>query len=176
MVGAGTGSPTYTGRLATAAYRVLGGRGVIPVEGDFGPGTADSHWDEDRFDNELMTGFINLGENPLSVITAASARDLGYGALPFGDRERHRDVLARVGTIQVEVHVHEVQVADHRSVRQCRKACGGLLTAANDRRLGAPAELPDDAPGNAARLAEVRTQRDANGVEQQVLAVANHLW
>lgn len=85
LVGAGTGSPTYTGRLATAAYRVLGGRGVIPVEGDFGPGTADSHWDEDRFDNELMTGFINLGENPLSIITAASARDLGYGALPFGD-------------------------------------------------------------------------------------------
>lgn len=88
LQGAGTGSPFFTGRLATAFYRALGGKGRIPVEGDYGPGTADSHWDEDRFDNELMTGFINLGENPLSVITAGSMRDLGYGAIPFGEPYR----------------------------------------------------------------------------------------
>jgi hypothetical protein len=85
LAGAGTGSPTYTGRLGNLLYRLLGGRGLIPVEGDFGPGTADSHWDEDRFDNELMTGFLNLGNNPLSVITAGSMTDLGYGAIPNGD-------------------------------------------------------------------------------------------
>ena len=28
--------------------------------------------------NELMTGFLNQGSNPLSAITSASLRDLGY--------------------------------------------------------------------------------------------------
>jgi len=88
LAGAGTGSPTYTGRLGNLLYKALGGRGPLPVEGDFGPGTADSHWDEDRFDNELMTGFLNLGENPLSVITAGSMSDLGYGAIPNGEKYR----------------------------------------------------------------------------------------
>lgn len=88
LAGAGTGSPTFTGRLANVFYKALGGRSPIPVEGEYGPGTADSHWDEETFDNELMTGFINLGENPLSVITAASMRDLGYGAIPNGERYR----------------------------------------------------------------------------------------
>jgi hypothetical protein len=88
LAGAGTGSPTFTGRLANVFYKALGGRGALPVEGEYGPGTADSHWDEETFDNELMTGFLNLGENPLSVITAASMRDLGYGAIPIGEKYR----------------------------------------------------------------------------------------
>jgi hypothetical protein len=33
-----------------------------------------------------MTGFLNLGENPLSRITAGSLRDLGYGVGIVGDR------------------------------------------------------------------------------------------
>lgn len=86
LAGGGTPTPTFTGRLASVFYKALGGRGPIPVEGDYGPGTAYSHWDEDRFDNELMTGFLNLGENPLSVMTAASMRDLGYGAIPNGEK------------------------------------------------------------------------------------------
>lgn len=86
LAGNQTPAPTFTGPLANIFYKALGGRGPIPVEGDFGPGTAFSHWDEDRFDNELMTGFLNLGDNPLSVITAASMRDLGYGAIPLGDK------------------------------------------------------------------------------------------
>lgn len=32
-----------------------------------------------------MTGFLNLGENPLSRITAASMKDLGYGAASVGE-------------------------------------------------------------------------------------------
>jgi hypothetical protein len=89
LEGFGTLTPTFAGRLANGFYRALGGgRNPVPVEGDFGPGTAFGHWDEDRFDNELMTGFINLGENPLSVITAGSMRDLGYGALPFAEPYR----------------------------------------------------------------------------------------
>jgi hypothetical protein len=63
---------TITGAFAGAA---------VPVEGDgaCGGGTRDSHWRESVFDTELMTGFIEVsGPNPLSAITAASLRDLGY--------------------------------------------------------------------------------------------------
>ena len=53
-----------------------------------GPGTADAHWRELVFDNELMTGFVNFGTNPLSGITVASLADVGYavnlaGADPY---------------------------------------------------------------------------------------------
>jgi hypothetical protein len=51
----------------------------------FGPGTRLSHWRKSVLDNELMTGFLNLGENPLSRITAGSMRDLGYGAASVGE-------------------------------------------------------------------------------------------
>ena len=43
-----------------------------------GPGTRDSHWREAVFGNELMTGFINQGVNPVSRLTIASLADLGY--------------------------------------------------------------------------------------------------
>jgi Leishmanolysin len=89
LSGAGTADPRFVGPLAVAAYDHLGGSGAVPVEGDFGPGTRDSHWDEDTFDNELMTGFLNLGENPLSAVTVASMADLGYTVdLRAGDRYR----------------------------------------------------------------------------------------
>jgi hypothetical protein len=57
----------------------------VPVEncigfppGTCGAGNYDGHWRESVFDNELMTGFINSGFNPLSAITAASMEDEGY--------------------------------------------------------------------------------------------------
>lgn len=88
LAGFGTTAPTFTGRFANVFYRALGGKGPLPVEQDGGGGTAYGHWDEETFDNELMTGFITLGDNPLSVITAASMSDLGYGAIPNGERYR----------------------------------------------------------------------------------------
>jgi hypothetical protein len=69
----------FTGDNANDEYFALGGTGAgIPVEQDGGSGTAGSHWDEEYFDNELMTGYINDGYNPFSVISAASFADLGY--------------------------------------------------------------------------------------------------
>ena len=42
-------------------------------------GTSFSHWDQETFDAELMTGFISLGgESPLSVMSIGSMADLGY--------------------------------------------------------------------------------------------------
>ena len=54
----------------------MGGKG--PVEDQGGPGTADSHWREATFDNEILTGFVNAGFNPLSAVSIASMADLGY--------------------------------------------------------------------------------------------------
>ena len=52
----------------------------MPVEGEgtCNDGTRDGHWSEAVMGNELMTGFINSGSNPLSAMTGASLRDLGY--------------------------------------------------------------------------------------------------
>ncbi len=86
LQGEGTGNPFFLGKRANKAYKHLGGKGLVPVEGDFGPGTADAHWDDDTFGNELMTGFIGLGESPLSDITAGSLTDLGYEARDKGDQ------------------------------------------------------------------------------------------
>ena len=48
------------------------------MENTCGPGTADSHWREAIFDNELMTGFISNTPNPMSRTTISSLQDLGY--------------------------------------------------------------------------------------------------
>jgi hypothetical protein len=75
--GAGTTDPRFTGTQATAEYKMLGGTGSgagVPVENTGGPGTADSHWRETIFRNELMSGFIN----PISRMTVGSLADLGY--------------------------------------------------------------------------------------------------
>lgn len=48
------------------------------VETDYGPGTRFSHWDEERFDRELMTGFKDSFEYVLPV-TIKVMRLLGHG-------------------------------------------------------------------------------------------------
>ena len=68
----------FTGANAVDAYHDMGGTGFIAVEQDGGSGTAGSHWDEETFNNELMTGYINDGENYFTAMSAASFADLGY--------------------------------------------------------------------------------------------------
>jgi len=70
--------PRFLGARAGAAWSALGRSGAVPVEADGGPGTAYGHWDETTFGNELMTGWINAGANPLSTVSIASLADLGY--------------------------------------------------------------------------------------------------
>lgn len=78
-------NPYFLGKKANVFWNAEGGTLELPVEGDFGPGTALGHWDEAALNNELMTGFLNLGENPLSRITAGSMKDLGYGSASVGE-------------------------------------------------------------------------------------------
>lgn len=80
LAGAGTNNPRFTGTNAKKEFGILKGTGpvAVPVENTGGPGTRDSHWRESLFRNELMSGFIAAPSNPLSKMTAASLKDLGY--------------------------------------------------------------------------------------------------
>lgn len=84
--------PHFTGAQAIAAFNAVGGSNYqggekVPVEDTGGQGTADAHWRESVFGNELMTGFVDLTD-PLSRVTVSSLADLGYmvnvaGADPY---------------------------------------------------------------------------------------------
>jgi hypothetical protein len=83
LVGGGGSDPHFIGVRGRAAFDREGGDAYtglkVPVENMFGPGTRDSHWRESVFENELMTGFIDLGTlNPLSVTSVAAMEDFGY--------------------------------------------------------------------------------------------------
>jgi hypothetical protein len=85
--------PHFTGAQAISAFNAVGGSNYtasakVPVENTGGAGTADAHWRESVFGNELMTGFVDASTNPLSRVSVASMADLGYtvnlaGADPY---------------------------------------------------------------------------------------------
>ncbi|MBS9464261.1 hypothetical protein KIM67_17690 [Flagellimonas sp. 389] len=79
--GEGSEDPTFTGTNAIREYRTLIGDDSldsVPVANTGGQGTRDGHWRERTFDNELMTGFINDGVNPISRMSIAAFEDMGY--------------------------------------------------------------------------------------------------
>jgi hypothetical protein len=79
--GAGSVNPTFTGPSAMREFAALAGGGAaraVPLDNVGGPGTRDVHWREAVFGNELMTGFLNDGPNPLSRLTIAALEDMGY--------------------------------------------------------------------------------------------------
>ena len=64
-----------------AEYGQLRNSGVqekVPLANTGGAGTRGGHWREATFGNELMTGFLNTGNNSLSRLSIASVQDLGY--------------------------------------------------------------------------------------------------
>ena len=71
----------FNGTRAVFAYNTLFRRSEsgVPLEVNGGSGTADTHWSESVFGNELMTGFLNSGPNTISTVTIASLEDMGYG-------------------------------------------------------------------------------------------------
>ena len=78
--GEGTSNPRFIGPHATATYNAIYGTSAfgVPVESGGGPGTRDSHWRESVFRNEVMTGWVDSGHNPINRVTVASLWDLGY--------------------------------------------------------------------------------------------------
>ena len=83
VAGAGGRDPRFTGENATREYGdLLGGDGPrprsVPLANVGGPGTRDGHWREEVFASELMTGFLDIGANPISRLTVGAFEDLGY--------------------------------------------------------------------------------------------------
>lgn len=77
----GSENPVFTGTNAIREYNVLTNSetsGPVPLANTGGPGTRDGHWRELTFDNELMTGFIDDGSNPISKLSIAAFEDMGY--------------------------------------------------------------------------------------------------
>ena len=73
--------PVFTGPAAIREYATLRGSDQlenVPIANTGGPGTRGGHWRETTFANELLTGFLNAGNNPLSRLTIACLQDMGY--------------------------------------------------------------------------------------------------
>lgn len=75
--------PFFTGTNALDAFENdLAGQAYlsdgVPLANTGGQGTAGAHWRELNFDAELMTGTIDLGDMPLSVVSLAALVDFGY--------------------------------------------------------------------------------------------------
>ena len=82
LTGEGGEDPRFIGPQATSEYNALFGvaESGVPVEGlPSGPGSADSHWRESVFGNEIMTPALGSGTTfPLSRVTIAALADMGY--------------------------------------------------------------------------------------------------
>lgn len=116
IAGAGGADPRFTGVAATREYAALLSPAdephSVPLANVGGRGTRDGHWREQVFANELMTGFLDAGPNPLSRVTVAAFEDVGYSvdlaradeyALPSPD-----DLV--VFHRQRELHAHDCVV------------------------------------------------------------------
>lgn len=89
-------NPSTTGGTLDTYYRGAGGRlgfdanggagytggQKVPVENSGGAGTMNAHWRESVLANELMTGYLGAGSNPLSALTVNSLVDIGYTVDP----------------------------------------------------------------------------------------------
>ena len=89
-----------TGAFNSEAISQLNSLGTMFVETDYGPGTRLSHWDEQRFDRELMTGFQDSGEHVLPV-TIDVMEVLGHRVLErLPGQTPLRQVLSEVAQVQ----------------------------------------------------------------------------
>jgi hypothetical protein len=82
IVDTGSVNPRYTGANGIAGCQSTGGTiacsSSVPVENTGGEGTRDSHWRESTFNTELMTGFLDGGAVPISLMTIGALEDLGF--------------------------------------------------------------------------------------------------
>jgi hypothetical protein len=125
IIGAGGADPEFTGRSAAREYGDLLGAGdgprptSVPLANVGGAGTRDGHWREAVFANELMTGFLDAGANPISRVTIGAFEDLGY-RVDYARADAYRLptatellTLAQTGRVQ-RGHVCVVQVPEQR--------------------------------------------------------------
>lgn len=107
----------FSGAGGIAGFDAIGGAAYtggqkVPVENTGSAGRMNTHWRESVLVNELMTGTLNPGVNPLSVLSVRSLADLGYtvnaaGADPFflslslrGDDRVDGEALPLIGDVE----------------------------------------------------------------------------
>jgi Leishmanolysin len=89
-----------TGKFKAAAIQALPALANMSVETDYGPGTTLSHWDEDKFGTELMTGFKGGDEHVLPV-TIDVVGLLGHRVIEQLKKKTSLDtLLAQVANVQ----------------------------------------------------------------------------
>ena len=89
-----------TGKFDDDAVLELDSLRNMFVETDYGAGTRYSHWDEERFDRELMTGFQDSGEYVLPV-TIDVMKSLGHQVIErLEDKTDLSVILSAVSQIQ----------------------------------------------------------------------------
>jgi hypothetical protein len=109
--GTGTLNPTFTGANAMREFGALQGLSTavaVPVANTGGPGTRDAHWREQVFGNELLTGFLNTGVNPISRMSIGHFEDLGY-QVDYGAADPYAlptSLLLAVMGVGLEEHDH----------------------------------------------------------------------
>ncbi len=118
------GGTSYTGGNKVPLENCVAG-----VPANCGAGTLYSHWRELTFFNELMSGYYNgsAPSNPLSVLTIAAMRDIGY--------------QVNYGAAQPYTRTFTAPAA----------ARGPVLDLTNDEYRG-PVEVVDDASGRVLRV------------------------
>jgi len=78
-----SGYATYwKGGQCNAHYHSIGGSGDVKIEDSYGAGTQGSHWDEAVFDTEIMTGFAENSDMPMSKLTVFALADMGWKVNP----------------------------------------------------------------------------------------------
>lgn len=88
-----------TGKFKPGAIEQLDKLGQMEVELDGGPGTALAHWDEARFDKELMTGIKDQGEHVLPV-TIELMEVLGHTVIePLADKRNMGELLQEAASM-----------------------------------------------------------------------------
>lgn len=121
VTGYGTSDPRFVGPIANGVWSKLGQVGLIPVENSGAAGTANAHWRESVFNDELMTGYIGA-TNPMSAVTIGAFGDLGYqvnlgAAEPYGlpDLQASRSAASRTAA-NADIPGHEIAIEPIRSV------------------------------------------------------------
>lgn len=94
----------FEGPLTIAAFDAAGGAGYtrpkVPVENSGLEGSADGHWRQSVFEDELMNPFIVGANPPMSAITLESLYEIGY---EINLREAESFALSRAGVAGMAV-------------------------------------------------------------------------
>ena len=89
-----------TGRFNAKSIKAVPALAKMLVETDYGPGTTLSHWDEEKFGTELMTGFKGGAEHVLPVTIDVQAL-LGHKVLERLKKKTSLDaILTEVAAVQ----------------------------------------------------------------------------